>query len=152
MPDRCLKDGVHRSCLVQSSDQNQRVEKKIANFRLFQELSVSKRKSPVKKIQRYEGAYLWPPLFCLFCGKKVAISADKISPCKHTLYIAHDEGYEFVSRSVILALKKRGIKEDDETFYDEIEENLALDFPNALIVESYVPPPSGFGSYVCFTP
>ena len=123
-----------------------------------------------KKLQRYERNVAYDaPVCCVFCGKMVESFGEdddpKLAPCEHTLFIAHDEGYEYVSDRVVAQLRIKGFEVSIEDGRVEIEppvdqeENASpefvtddLEFTDGLKVASYVGPPSGFGSYVGFAP
>jgi hypothetical protein len=111
------------------------------------------------------------PIHCGFCGQLVippeeALEDTQIDPCKHTLFIAHSEGYEFLSERVQEQLKNKGYGIDIDgslimiCYYEPREEESLdiedmvneLDFPDGLIVESVVGPPSGMSLLVGFAP
>ncbi len=111
------------------------------------------------------------PIHCGFCGKLVITSENsleehQINPCKHTLFIAHSEGYEFLSIRAQEQLKQKGYGiEIDGTlvmicYYEPREEELLvvddmikeLDFADGLVVESVVGPPSGMSLLIGFAP
>jgi hypothetical protein len=118
-------------------------------------------------VQRHERqAFYHLPVYCGLCGQLV-LGADEaeISPCQHTLYIAHDEGFAFVSEraeQVLATLSCNVVRHDDdylefEFATDEDVRNIdeltdAVEFPDALKVASYTGPPGVFGSYVGFAP
>ena len=79
-------------------------------------------------------------LFCPFCG--TATIGDGINPCKHTLYIATDESWEYVSD--VLGLGDEPDIGDDnmDEFTDKIK------FPESLKIACYTPAPSFFGVYI----
>lgn len=84
-------------------------------------------------------------IHCPFCGS-VAIKPDGISLCEHTLFLASDEGFEFVSPKLkFLADIDLEDKTIDE-FTDEIE------YPGSVKFAVYQPAPSFFGGYVAFAP
>lgn len=87
------------------------------------------------------------------------------APCKHTLYIAHDLGFSFVSDRAEKALTGLSCKiirhddgdlevefddDDDERNIDELTD--LIEFPDALKVASYVGPPDLSGIYVGLAP
>lgn len=84
-------------------------------------------------------------IHCPFCGA-VAITPDGINQCEHTLFLASDDGFEFVSP------KLNFDKEVDmgEMNLDEFTD--AIDFPEAIKFAIYQPAPSFFGGYVAFAP
>lgn len=122
------------------------------------------------KMQRYErNRFPHLPVHCGFCGQLVISASENeplINPCAHTLFIAHDEGYEFLSERAVLQLRKKGFtvstetgkpievtpahEEDGIDSPDEITDQ--LEFEDGLKVASYEGMPSGFGAYVGFAP
>ncbi len=116
-------------------------------------------------------AYHHLEIHCEFCGQLVIPSEDslkefQINPCKHTLFIAHSDGYEFLSERVQAQLKQKGygIEIDGALvmicYYEPRGEELLdvddmikeLDFADGLVVESVVGPPSGMSLMVGFAP
>ena len=111
------------------------------------------------------------PIHCGFCGQLVipseeALEENSLNPCKHTLFIAHSEGYEFLSERVQDQLKQKGFEieidgslimicyykpreEESLEIYDMIQE---LEFSDGLVVESVVGPPSSMSLLVGFAP
>ena len=121
------------------------------------------------KMQRHERNRFWDlPVHCGFCGQLVVgFSGDGsvLKPCTHTLFIATDEGYEYVSERAILQLRNKGFTVATEvdgrievTSADEDADDSPeaitdqLDFEDALKVACYEPMPSGHGAYVGFAP
>jgi hypothetical protein len=112
------------------------------------------------KIQRVElNTFYHISIFCPFCGAKVSdfeageAGGEHAKPCPHTLFIAHDEGFEY--RSVRFDEKLNLVDMSD----DEIDPGNGIDgLTDSLEIEdgvkfaSYVGPPSGFGTYVGFAP
>jgi hypothetical protein len=122
------------------------------------------------KLQRHErNRFYHLPIYCGFCGQLI-LSAEEdsdpvIKPCLHTLFIAHDEGFEFLSERAADQLRGKGFTvsteeggsievtptdEDEIAGPDEITDQ--LEFADGLKVAAYVGPPAGFGSYVGFAP
>ena len=116
-------------------------------------------------------AYYHLPIHCGFCGQLVipheeSLDDSTINPCKHTLFIAHSEGYEFLSERVQEQLKQKGygIEIDGSLvmicYYEPREEESLdvddmireLNFADALVVESVVGAPSGMSLMVGFAP
>ncbi len=111
------------------------------------------------KIQRIEITTNYSTsIHCPFCGQKVSdVEAGEageawVKPCPHTLFIAHDEGFEYRSERFNAQL---GLPDDD----DDIElpekgiDGLTdqADFDDGIKFAAYVGAPSFFGSYVGFT-
>ena len=75
-------------------------------------------------------------------------------PCSHTLFIAHDEGFEYRSRLFDEALSLVGIQSHDielpEHGIDGLTHRVAI--ADSVKFTAYVGPPSGFGLYVGFAP
>ena len=110
------------------------------------------------KLQRFERNFAYDaPVFCVYCGQKVVSFEDDealLSPCKHTLFIAHDEAYEYVADRVVEQLRAKGFDvevgddyvevapptEDDPRSSPELVTD-DLEFPDGLKVASYVGPP-----------
>ena len=116
-----------------------------------------------QKIQRIELSLTNIPIHCPFCGQRVlgyatsteeSLQENQINPCHHTLFIAHDEGFEYRSARFN---DEMGLPEDNDTFPDIGEESYdsftdKVTIADAVKVASYVPAPSGFGAYVGFAP
>jgi len=90
-----------------------------------------------------------------------------ITPCLHTLYVAHSEGIEYLADRVVTQMRKKGYNVPDpetdgliEVYNGGIEapdvypEELAdiLEFDDGIIVEAIVGAPSGMTSYVAYAP
>lgn len=87
-----------------------------------------------------------------------------MTPCPHTLFVAHDEGFEYLAPRAAEQLRDRGFEvEVTEDGYVEIDregdevpgpEELtdSFEFPDAYKIASYVAPPGGMASYVGFAP
>jgi hypothetical protein len=120
-----------------------------------------------QRIQRYERTTFYDlPIYCPYCGQQVLdfqSETPSTKPCSHTLFIAHDEGYDFIADRVAAQLTGHGyqVTKHDDAF--EVERAGAdtlspdkltdgLRFDDGLKIASYVGPPSGFGSYVGFAP
>lgn len=112
-------------------------------------------------------------VWCPFCGHSVVVpdaavmdedsERSQFTPCRHTLYVAHDEAFEFVSDRVETMLETLSYSvirlncdtidvdsgEDDHSV-DSLTD--LLDFPDALKVARYVAAPGEYGSYVGFAP
>jgi hypothetical protein len=118
---------------------------------------------------RYKFYHL--PIYCGFCGQLVTpkeedLGESVINPCKHTLFIAHSEGYEFLSdRAQEQLVSKNFVVERDDSWIEvtkitgEDEEFVSIheileefDLPDVLVVESVVGPPSGMSFMVGFAP
>ena len=122
-----------------------------------------------KKLQNHtRSTYYHLPVYCGFCGHQVLDRVDSISepsPCKHTLYIAHIEGFEYIADRVKNQLKDKGYIFDDGEFMATIEHvsdedkemspyeiPTLLEFEDGLNVECVVGAPSGMIVYVGFAP
>lgn len=117
----------------------------------------------MSKIQRVElNKFYEHSIFCPFCGAKVidmeAAGKDggevAVNACIHTLFVAHDEGFEYRSERFdadagILGIADEGI-ELPEHGYDGLTDQVAI--ADSIKFASYVGMPSGFGSYVGFAP
>jgi hypothetical protein len=113
-----------------------------------------------KKIQRVElTTHYSISIYCPFCGQRVSdveageAGGDWVKPCIHTLFVGHDEGFEYRSERFNAQLVLP--KDDDEINLsnkgiDGLTDQTAFD--DAVKFAAYVGPPSGFGSYVGFAP
>lgn len=98
-------------------------------------------------------------IHCPFCGQQVLNPASEdpenyFSVCPHTLFVAHDMGFEFRSERFDAAAGITGVDGDDidlpEHGIDGLTSQVAIE--GAVKFASYVPPPSFYGSYVGFAP
>ena len=119
---------------------------------------MTKRPDPTK-IQRVDYCDLSTmDLFCPFCGQHVIPSADsdsvELAPCVHTLFIAHDEGFEHRSPLFDLLMEVEGVESDELDLGEENIDTWTDTFPDALAVKFafYAPAPSLMGLYVAFHP
>jgi hypothetical protein len=112
-----------------------------------------------KIIQRVEiNTNYGTSVFCPYCGQKVSdteageAGEEWVIPCPHTLFVAHDEGFEYRSERFNAQL---GLPEDDDDIVlpekgiDGLTDQASFD--DAVKFAAYVGPPSLFGSYVGFT-
>lgn len=108
------------------------------------------------KIHRVELSTYDEPLHCPFCGKKV-MTGDLTGqrapkPCKHTLFIAHDEGFEYRSKWFDGHKKITGVDDEDvdlgEANFDEFTDDVTVE--NGVKFAVYVPAPSFAGFYCGF--
>jgi len=99
------------------------------------------------------------PLHCPFCGTKVldlevAQSEDMVNPCPHTLFIAHDEGFEFRSERFDANVGIAGMDDDDietpDKGWDGLTDQVTL--TDAVKFAAYAPAPVFMGSYIGFAP
>lgn len=119
-----------------------------------------------KVIQRVELTTFYDsPIHCPFCGTRVIAYPENeeptVSPCPHTLFIAHDMGFEYRSQRFNQSM---GFELDTDSGLDDIEDQLGDAFDgvdgltdkvsivDAVKFAAYVGPPSGYGSYVGFAP
>lgn len=99
-----------------------------------------------------------PPLHCPFCGERVvgwdADDSSATMPCRHTLFVAHDMGFEFRSSRFDEAMGLGGIEADDvdlpEAGFDGLTDHVRID--GAVKFAWYEGPPGQMGSYVGFAP
>lgn len=117
-------------------------------------------------IQRVELSSYEIPLHCPFCGRRVlsypedereaaTTPEDMVTPCPHTLFVAHDEGFEYRSARFEQAM---GLSADEDLLtadlgddsYDSFTDKVPI--RDSIKIASYVPAPSGFGTYVGFAP
>ena len=115
-------------------------------------------KAEIARIQRIELACYTLRLYCPLCGK-VAYPEDaeglaELKPCKHTLFVAHDEGFEYRSSRFNQLMKIENVADDDLELdgkgYDDFTDKLCC--PDSVKFAIYVPAPSCFGAYYGFAP
>ena len=113
------------------------------------------------KIQRVElNTHYDISIHCPFCGTKVLdmeasqSGSDPVKPCPHTLFVAHDEGFEFRSERFDADLGITGVADDDVDIPENGKDGLTdqVTITDAIKFASFVPAPSFFGSYVGFAP
>jgi hypothetical protein len=123
------------------------------------------------KIQRVEIRLSYDtPIHCCFCGQRVLDLGDErdqplIAPCDHTLFVAHDEGFEFLSERAASNLGAKGytFHHHDSGVFDianadpqatDMPDGVtdAIDIPDSVKIASYTPAPSFMGAYVGFAP
>ena len=100
------------------------------------------------------------PIHCPYCGQEVMNvenaheREDYYSACPHTLFVAHDEAFEYRSKRFDAAVGITGVENDDidlpEQGIDGLTSQVTMD--GAVKFASYVPAPSFFGTYVGFAP
>ncbi len=112
-----------------------------------------------RKIQRVEYSDLSNvDVFCPFCGQHVIPSTDsesvELAPCVHTLFIAHDEGFELRSPLFDLLMDSEDVDSDDLDLGEENIDTWTDTFPDPLAVKFafHAPSPSFMGAYVAFHP
>jgi len=127
-----------------------------------------------KKLQNFiRNAYSDHPLHCPLCGHLLLSSDDAEfsreyskshpSPCEHTLYVAHSEGYEYLSDRVREQLSKKNYNLGNDEFFVTISDSEGeeinpyelpelLEFDDGLNVESVVGAPSNMAVYVGIAP
>jgi hypothetical protein len=116
-----------------------------------------------QKIQRIElKTFYYVAIHCPFCGNQTYpgdnCESIQIKTCKHLLFMAHDEGFEYRSPSFDQNLRITDITSDDLPKhygdkwqgYDELTNNVKIN--DAIKIATYVSAPSFFGSYYGFTP
>ena len=114
-------------------------------------------------IQRVElRAFYHVSIFCPFCGKKVvdnqaAAEGDEegaVNSCRHTLFVAHDEGFEYRSPRFDDDLGIAGLEAFEEGFpegdLDTVTDRVSI--TDAVKFAAYSGPPGEMGSYVGFAP
>ena len=122
-----------------------------------------------QKIQKYtRSTYYHLPLYCSLCSQLIVPdeeSDEGFSPCKHTLYISHSEGHEYLSDRVKKQLSDKGYEFGNDDFFDTInlisdeEEQILpyelsefLEFDDGIETELAVGAPSGMSVYVGIAP
>lgn len=109
-------------------------------------------------IQRVELLSHDMPLHCPFCGKCAYDPAPEkqaqLKPCQHTLFVAHDEGFEYRSARFDQLMGIEGIADDDIELgnkgYDAFTDRICCQ--NSVKFAAYIQAPSFFGAYYGFAP
>jgi len=116
----------------------------------------------MKQIQRVElNEFYNVSIFCPFCGQKVINhdsstvgDEDMVAPCRHTLFVANDEGFEYRSNLFNENVGLAGVDDDDievpEDGIDGLTDQVSIS--DSVKIATYVGPPGGTGSYVGFAP
>ena len=111
------------------------------------------------KIQTIElNRYYDAPVHCPFCGARPVNDEYKVTPCAHTLFVAHDEGFEFRSVRFNENLGLTGLSDDEvlkrvnaaQDGFDGFTGKVEL--ADAIRIAAYAGAPSFFGSYLGFAP
>ena len=99
-------------------------------------------------------------IYCPFCGRLVVDNSDRedlsnyLKPCKHTLFFAHDEGFEYRSAEFDANLGIEKIEDEaidlPEGGYDGLTDRVNI--AGSVKFAAYEGAPSGFGAYVGFAP
>jgi hypothetical protein len=112
-----------------------------------------------RKIQKVElRSFYYVAICCPFCGQKVSPGHSDLNdrgeplivPCRHTLFVAHDEGFAYRAARFDEDI---GLSDEDaalEAGIDALTDRVSL--PDAVKFASYVSAPSEFGCYVGFAP
>lgn len=121
------------------------------------------KKKSAAKIQRVVLNTYDLSVHCPFCGETPDIRKDgeltgfKKKNCKHLLFVAHDEGFEFRSDrfNKLMKLPKGDFRPKGKDFhidvgYDEFTD--ATPAPEGVKFAVYVPAPVFFGAYYGFAP
>jgi hypothetical protein len=121
-----------------------------------------------KKLQRTERyAFYHLPIHCGFCGKLACDFEGQIGePCKHVLFVAHEEGFEYLAERAAAQLVEKGFAveglEDGSIHAERVAGEEDLDIPDSITDEfefadgvkvvAIVGPPSASETYVGFAP
>ena len=110
-----------------------------------------------RRIQWVEvSAFYSQDMYCMFCGAKVqdmqeVDTGDVHHPCRHTLYIASDAGFEHFAPELLPLLNWS--EKDLKAFHegpirnvDELTDKLTIAIPDAIKI-LFAPPAPGCGAY-----
>jgi len=92
---------------------------------------------------------------CPFCSKTIVKMDDfNVSPCEHTLFVAHDEGFEFCDDRTKVNLNIP-LKDDPSDYVEKYGDGIdgmtsSIDISNSRKIAVYTPAPSFFGAYYGF--
>lgn len=97
---------------------------------------------------------------CPFCNhvvldpNKDKIDEEYYSPCGHTIFVAHDMGFDYVTTALEKNLGIANMQNEDidtgDGGFDGLTSRTTI--PGSVRFASYVPAPSFFGTYVGFAP
>jgi len=93
-------------------------------------------------------------LYCLFCGSEILSDGGAVKHCPHTLFVATDDGYEYMAERVQAMLPDVDVDfddDDDESFAERLKKIDGLP-SDAFFIESYGPPIIPQGMYIGFAP
>lgn len=113
------------------------------------------------KIQRVEIRKSFDEgIFCPFCGLRVLAQSNsedeplEAQPCEHTLFVAHDEGFEYRSKKFNqffkIKLSLDEFMEPPEGGVDEFTDKMEIE--DGVKFAYYAGPPAMFGLYIGFAP
>ena len=97
-------------------------------------------------------------IHCPFCGANAITAGDEDEMaeefCKHTLFMAHDEGFEYRSGRFDELMGVAGVESDEIEFGDKGVDGYTdtIDLVDSVKFALYQPAPSFFGAYVGFAP
>jgi len=97
-------------------------------------------------MQRVDLKFYEGPLHCPFCGKET-IGEAKVSSCKHTLFVAVDEGLEYCSKQIERDILE---KEAETDGWDKATDKFS--YPESVKFAIYQAPPSFMGQYIGYAP
>jgi len=107
------------------------------------------------KINVIEIPYQDPNVLCPFCKTRISdADTGEITPCQHTLFAAHDEGFEYCDARTKHNLGAHSGEDIFESFDGDVLNGLTktLTIPKTMILAKHVPAPSFFGEYYGFAP
>lgn len=89
---------------------------------------------------------------CPFCSQTVIPKDSEedatLTPCPHTMIIAHDEGIEYATENVNIERIENMVDDEDFTWEEGLEK---LDHIGSHLLTRYMPAPSFFGVYALFS-
>jgi hypothetical protein len=115
-------------------------------------MALAERANPMQRVELCRNYDV--SIHCPFCGARVKDTSENATepyqPCPHTLFLAHDEGFEYLSERAAASLGVNSIDEamEREESIDELTDLVKA--PDSVKFAAYVGPPGGFGDYVGF--
>ena len=116
---------------------------------------MAKKKHVIQRVEILTDEY---SIYCPFCGAKAIAAGDEDDMveefCKHTLFMAHDEGFEYRSSQFDEVMGVAGVESDEIEIGDKGIDGYTdkIDLVNSVKFALYQPAPSFFGAYVGFAP
>jgi hypothetical protein len=116
---------------------------------------MTKKKHLIQRVEILTDEYA---IHCPFCGAEAIAAGDEGEMveefCKHILFMAHDEGFEYRSSRFDELMGVAGVESDEIEFGDKGVDGYTdkVNLVDSVKFALYQPAPSFFGAYVGFAP